>query len=442
VQALHWESWLLRAALLATVAAQLAMRNTSGAIVAAQGFVVSLLPLLIQRLSKTHVPRPLEFAFVFGMALQYISESAKLFELLTYFDKVVHPTLVALTSMITAWLLLGYRDAFHKRYPVQFVGVFSLFTGISVGAFWEFVEFASDWFGDANLQKSNADTLTDIMANNMGAFVATLFGLWAYAHRLSPWQREEIGHLAQWLADGPGRIGDRYGRLLGTGAAVLLGLALFAAQWVDRGSPALASGLPDGRTAAWNFIQSPNGDTQVLTGDWVPDERGICRVNLEHPKPGSEKPGLLQLAPGRVYGQNGQAFSVQARYLEVRPPPTQGTEMDAGIAFGIRDHQNFDLLEQSALHDVLRLDRYVHGKRRDLREKLFRTRGNEWHTLLLEVAGTQVTAGVDDKTSVFTVDNVPETEGGIGLWARAAAATCFSEVQVVVGSGGGGGSGP
>jgi hypothetical protein len=305
---------------------------------------------------------------------------------------------------------------------------------MSVGAFWEFVEFASDWFGAANLQKSNADTLTDILANNLGALVATLIGLWVYVHKLSQHQRHELGLIAGWLAHGPSSAFDRHGRAIGSALALLFGAVVFAAQWIDRDTPALASGLGTGQTHVWTFSADPasTAQTQVLAGDWVPDQRGICRVNLEHPRPGSEKLGLLELAPGDAYGQAGQPFSVQARYFEERPPRTQGTEMDAGIAFGIRDDQNFDLVEQSALHDVLRLDRYIHGKRRDVREKLFRTHGNESHLLTVEVAGGHLTASVDG-ASIFAVDGVQDTAGGVGLWARAAAATCFSDVQIVTG---------
>jgi hypothetical protein len=120
---------------------------------------------------------------------------------------------------------------------------------------------------------------------------------------------------------------------------------------------------------------------------------------------------------------------MQAHYLEERPPKTEGSQMDAGIAFGIRDAQNFYLVEESALHDILRLDRYIHGKRRDLREKLVRTHGNEWHTLDLTVAGDQVTAGLDGET-VFEVSGVSDTAGGVGVWGRTAAATCFDSAQV------------
>lgn len=427
---LHWESWLLRLALLGTMAYQITSGNKDGATVAGEGFVVSLVPLLVQRLAGTHVPRPLELAFVLGMALQFISESTKLFELFTYWDKIVHPTLVALTGVIAAWLLLGYRDAFGKRIPLHVAGAFGMLLGMAVGAFWEFVELASDWFGDANLQKSNADTITDIMSNDIGAFVATLFGLWLYTHVFSQNQRREMGVVARWLAHGPRLLLQRHGRIVGTVGCAAVASVLFLSQWVDRDAPALASGLPDGQSRSWNFVADPSGDTLVLAGDWVADARGICRENLEHPKPGSEKMGVLELAPGAMYGD--QPYSLEARYFEERPPIQQGTEMDAGVAFGIRDDKDFDLVEQSALHDILRLDRYVHGKRRDLREKLVRTHGNEWHVLRVDVNGSSVTASVDGQPE-FSVDHVPDTQGGIGLWARAAAATCFSDARVIVG---------
>src|ERR671932_1428239 len=115
---------------------------------------------------------------------------------------------------------------------------------------------------------------------------------------------------------------------------------------MDRGRRALASGLSSGQSRSWSFVADPSGDTQALAGDWVADARGICRENLEHPKPGSEKMGVLELAPGTVYGLDGQPFSVQAQYVEERPPKVDGSEMNAGIAFGIRDADNFYLLEE------------------------------------------------------------------------------------------------
>jgi hypothetical protein len=424
--------WLLRASLLALAVGQLLAHNPGGAMVALEGFVVSLLPLGIARLGRVHVPRPLEWAFVFGMALQFASESTKLFELFYYWDKVVHPTLVALTGMLGAWLLLGYRDTFSKRIPIHLVAAFAMLLAISVGAFWEFVEFGSDWFGNADLQKSNGDTLTDILANNTGAFVATLLALWLYTRFFTDPQRERTGRVAVWLADGPTRLVRRRGALVGALVTVLLTSVLFLSQWIDRGVPALAANLTPGASRQWQFAGSVPSDALVLSGDWLLDSRGICHQNLDRPRPGSEKMGVLELTPGVTYG--GQPFRMQARYYEERPPELQGSEMDAGVAFGIRDEGDFGLVEQNALHDVLRLDEYIHTRRRDLRDKLFRTHGDEWHTLEVAVTGATVTASVDGQP-IYTVADVPDTNGPVGLWARGAAATCFSDVSIDVGSG-------
>jgi hypothetical protein len=428
----HWESWLLRLALLGTLVFQLVTRNTSGAIVAAEGLVVSLAPLLVQRLSGTHVPRPLEFVFVLAMALQFISESTKLFEIFTYWDKIVHPSEVALTAMMVGWLLLGYNDAFGKRLPIHAAATLGVLIGIAVGGFWEFVEMASDWFGDANLQKSNGDTMTDIVANNLGAVAATLLGVWIYKHRLQSGQSQEIGHIARWLAHGPSRLLDDHGRAVGGVLAVVVGGVLAASQLVDRGVPAMPTGLETGSAQQLDFVAA-TPPTLTLSGEWVQDERGMCRVNLQPVKPGSEKPGLLELAPGTGYGLSADGFELHARYLEERPALGQGTQMDAGLAFGIRDSNNFLLLEASALHDYLRLDRYVQGKRRDIRETMLRLHGNDWHVLDLNVVGSMVTAGLDGE-QLFTVQSVDETAGSIGLWARTSAASCFSQTVVQVGA--------
>lgn len=439
MRAIAWESWLLRLVLVGVLVFQVATNNVAGASVAAEGIVVSLLPLLIHRLSKTAVPRALEFAYVAGMTLQFGSESTKLFEVFAYWDKVVHPTLIALTAMIAGWLMLGYSDAYGRRIPTHFAAAFGWLVGACVGALWEFVEFFADWFGNTDLQKSNADTITDMLSNDIGAFVATLVGFWVYFHVLSPGQRRGMGEIGHWLTAGIARLLDRHGRLVAATLVVALAVLLGGTQWVDRTTPALAAGLAPGRSQAWSF--APNGaspafDQRVLAGAWQTDDRaGACRVNLEDgvvPKPGSEKMGLLALAPATAYGQNGQPFSVSAHVFEARPPRSEGTQMDGGIAFGIRDAANFYVLRQSALHDILRLDRYINGKRRDVREKLYRTHGDEWHTLSVEVDGDRVTASIDGH-QMYTVSGLPATDGGIGLWARTSAATCFDEGGVQVG---------
>src|SRR5947209_15504526 len=122
--------------------------------------------------------------------------------------------------------------------------------------------------------------MPDIISNDIGAFVATLFGLWLYTHVLSEHRRRELGRIARWLAHGARLLLQRRGRAIGVVACAAFAGVLFLAQWIDRGEPALASGLPSGQSRSWNFVEDPSGDTLVLAGDWVADARGICRENL------------------------------------------------------------------------------------------------------------------------------------------------------------------
>lgn len=423
----HPESWCLRLALLAALVYQLATGNRAGAIVAAQGFVISLLPLAIQRLSALAMPRAVEFIFVLAMALQYISESLKLFEIFYYWDKLVHPTEIALASMLFTFFLLGYRDRGDARFGARQAVLIAWLLAAALGAFWEFIEFTADWFTSSDLQKSNADTMTDLLANDVGALVASLLAVWLYYAVIGKQQRAEMGALAEWLTGGLGRVLDRHGRVVGSVLALAVAVLIGAGLWIDRGSPPPTNGPPAATSQQWQFA-SGSADTTTLLGYWATDERGICRINPENPKPGSEEPGLIQLGSA-TYGANAAPFTLSGTYVQQRPTPSEGSQMEAGLAFGIRGPEDFYLLEASALHDVLRLDRFVDGHRRDVREEIYRTRGDEEHTLAVDVRGAQATALIDGKVG-FTVAGLADTDGGIGLFGRTAAATCFSQASV------------
>lgn len=113
--------------------------------------------------------------------------------------------------------------------------------------------------------------------------------------------------------------------------------------------------------------------------------------------------------------------------------------MSTGVAFGLRDPKNFYLLEVDATHDVVRLDRYRHGVRRDQREKRVRTHGNGSHDLEAVVQGDRVAAVLDGQT-IFDEPGLEQTDGGVALWARVSRAGCFSQAAVRTGEDIGGGT--
>jgi hypothetical protein len=424
----HWESWALRALLAAIVILHLLTGNLAGAVVAGEGLLAAMIPPLISRFSGWHVPRMLELTFVLAMVLQFVSESFKLFELLTYWDKIVHPVEIFLAAGVGTLLFLGYAELHRLDMPDGLAAAGAMLFGMTLGASWELVEFALDWFGNANLQKSNADTLTDILTNDVGAIFGTLFALWLYRHRTSPHQRSELGEIGEWLTARLAGLLARHGLRVGVLLALVLA-AIVAAGWLTDRQPVPPPPGASGPFRHWSFASGtgPPGPTAALLGHWETGERGICRTNPDRPLPGSEQMGLVLLEPGTSYG--GDGYVAATRFFVDRPPIGAGTAMEVGLAFGVRGPDDFYLLKASLLHDVFVLERYVRGRKRGLREERVRLRGDEWHELGLVVRGGRV-AALGDGRPIFEETGLPDTDGGIGLWARVTAAGCFGEARV------------
>ncbi len=425
----HWQAWGLRWLLAAISIFHLLQGNREGAVVAALGFAVSMLPPIISHFSKWHVPRLLELTFVAAMFLQYVSESFKLFEIFSYWDKLVHSSEIFLASAVATYLLLGYRELHELDIPDGLAAAGAMLFGMALGATWELVEFTLDWFGNANLQKSNADTLTDILTNDAGAIFGTLLAFWLYRHHATEQQRHEFGKIADWLTGRLARLFAEHGFQIGVGIGLAIA-AIVAAGWLmDRGPlPPGPSG--EATPASWDFTANMTDAVPVATlvGDWRQDARGICKVNDVPVRPGSEQMGLLALAPDVRYGGSAGLVATSTFYSE-RPQLGAGTAMDTGLAFGLRDAENFYLMKASALHDTYRLERYVGGRRRDLREERVRLRGNDWHELRLELFGDQATVFHDGR-KIFEERGLEQTDGGVALWARVTTAGCFAEAAV------------
>jgi MFS family permease len=403
--------------------------NRDGAVVAGLGFATTLLPLIISHFSKRHVPRLLELTFVAAMFFQYVSESFKLFEIFSYWDKLVHPAEIFLAGAVATYLLLGYRELHELDIPDGLAAAGAMLFGMALGASWELVEFALDWFGNANLQKSNADTMTDILANDAGAIFGPLLAFWLYRHRTTEEQRHELGEIAEWLTGRLARLFEKHGVRVGIGVGLAIAAIVLAGWLMDRRP--LPPGPPgEAIPASWDFTANPNSAVPeaILLGDWRQDARGICKVNDPPVRPGSEKMGLLGLAPDVRYG-GSSGFVATTTFYSQRPELGAGSAMDTGLAFGLRDADNFYLVKASALHDTYSLERYIGGRRRDLREERVRFRGNEWHELRIEISSDQATVFHDGR-QIFEERGLEQTDGGVALWARVTTAGCFAQATV------------
>jgi hypothetical protein len=192
------------------------------------------------RESQTDVRAWLAGLVLLAVAIPVLSSLLGLYDRVLDWGKVVHGVEGFLVALLLGILLIGWRDLEAVDLRDQLAALMTMFSGLLFGVMWEIVEFVLDWVRYSDLQKSNSDTMTDFLWNDVGAIVGTLVGLWLYCHRLSARQREDTGQVAQWLVDGPSRVLDRHGFPISIVVAVLAAGAVAALWFAGRPLPGLA----------------------------------------------------------------------------------------------------------------------------------------------------------------------------------------------------------
>jgi uncharacterized membrane protein YjdF len=140
--------------------------------------------LLVLLARLVQLPRVYDLAFTAAMAFQAYAEVTGVYDAVSWFDRLVHVTLPLLTAPVVYIGLARLdvvpdpRDETHLPHYVG-VGVVTAALGLSVGALWEIVEWASDALAGTDLSEGNPDTVGDLVADTVGsALGAALLVLW------------------------------------------------------------------------------------------------------------------------------------------------------------------------------------------------------------------------------------------------------------------------
>jgi hypothetical protein len=214
------------------VAVQLVQGQQGRALVAAVSLALTLVPAAVGFLSGWHVPPIPRLIFVRGITFQFASESSGVYDLVPFWDKVVHPLEMALAARLFTWLLLGYRELRNLEIPDNVLVASAVFFGISLGVFWEGVEFMSNWLLSTHHQKSNLDTMTDLFVDDGGVLLGTVLFFWLYRHRTAPDDRCALENLADWLTPRSAALLNRRCALLAL-ASLLIAIGMIAASVRD-----------------------------------------------------------------------------------------------------------------------------------------------------------------------------------------------------------------
>jgi hypothetical protein len=102
----------------------------------------------------------------------------------------------------------------------------------------------------------------------------------------------------------------------------------------------------------------------------------------------------------------------------------------AGIAFRLKDADNYYVVRANALENNLRLYHVVGGRRVQFAGANFKVTSGEWHRLRVECAGTKITCWYDGEKKIEATDATFREAGRVGLWTKADSVTYFDDFQV------------
>lgn len=176
---------------------------------------------------------------VVAVLLPLVSSAVGLYDRITHWGKVVHGVEGVLVGVAVLWLVLGWRDRERIDMPTELATLVTVFAGIVFGVVWETVEFVIDWSTYSNLQKSNSDTMTDFLWNDIGAVIGALLAARLYYHVLADSDHQELGSTAVWLFDGPSRFLDRHGVAVTIAVVLVVAGGVLAVWFASRPLPGL-----------------------------------------------------------------------------------------------------------------------------------------------------------------------------------------------------------
>lgn len=198
----------------------------------------------------------------------------------------------------------------------------------------------------------------------------------------------------------------------------------------------------------YGFQESVNPDTPkdfyVITGDWrtvTTDEGGMIVQDGSRFAPRTTR-GVAQTMT-RLLGKRYQEFldTVEAYYyfplaisrkgfladcdVEVLVKPAGGhIDQAGGVAFGIRDWNNYFVFRINALEDNAILFEFRNGKRFSRVEVGAEVCSGKWHLLRVMIRGERMSASLDSREIISYTSEVP-VHGHVGLWTKADSVTEF-----------------
>lgn len=142
--------------------------------------VVTLLPLLLERRLRVHIPPEFELlAVAFIYASLFLGEVRGYYVRFWWWDVLLHTGsgfLLGLLGFLFVHILNELENIELHMKP-GFVAFFAFLFAVGMGVIWEIFEFSMDQIFGLNMQKTGlVDTMWDLIVDCLGAFVIAILG--------------------------------------------------------------------------------------------------------------------------------------------------------------------------------------------------------------------------------------------------------------------------
>lgn len=179
-------SWVIRILLIFAVVESLISKNYQSTFVAVLTFIMTFYPSILKKRFRVYLPSSLQIIItLFIFAAQFLGELHDFYYRFPWWDNMLHCISGSVLGII-GFMFVYFLNKTHikktKLSPI-FVALFAFCFSISIGVFWEIMEFSGDRLLGLNMQKFRLpgedgliDTMTDLIVDTIGALIVTAIG--------------------------------------------------------------------------------------------------------------------------------------------------------------------------------------------------------------------------------------------------------------------------
>ena len=156
--------------------------------------VVCFVPAVCRRVGIVSLPGTITFLIALAVFLHAFGLLSGAYDDVSYFDTITHTLSSAVVGLLVFYALITiqYFGGGRVNFEGRGLAVFTALIALTFSVYWEVMEYATDMFTGSVTQYSPYDTLTDLVCDSVGTFLASL---WSGAYMRGRTVADAIGEL-------------------------------------------------------------------------------------------------------------------------------------------------------------------------------------------------------------------------------------------------------